>query len=614
MKRVREVQSGAVDEAFEIVELKDGRTFEQYISPQRIDGRTVGTVVNLRDITERKRTESERRTAENALRESQALYHSLVDQLPAGVFRKDKEGRYVFVNPWFCRIRGFTPEQVIGKLPCEITSPHTGASWSRQFATQGMDHHAQIMQTGRQIEMEEEHPGLNGQPQYLHVVKSPVSGPDGTILGSQGVLLDITQRKLMEAELAHERHLLRALLDNSPDQIYFKDLQSRFLRSSKAQAANFGVESADEIIGKTDFDFFSDEHARPAFEDEQEIIRTGRPLIGKIEKEVLKDGRINWVLASKMPLRNADGKIIGTFGITKDITAIKEAEAKLEEAHKQLVESSRRAGMAEVATGVLHNVGNVLNSINVAAGLLTDQTRKSKIPFVGRVAALLREHAADMTEFMSRDPKGLRLPAYLSELAEHLATEQTSALEELAGLHKNVEHIKDIITVQQSYAKVAGLTSAVKVTDLVEDALRMNKTALARHDVQLVRDFEEVLPEVTVDRHKVLQILVNLIRNAKFACDDARRDDKQLTVRVANGGERIKISVIDNGVGIPPENLTRIFTHGFTTRKTGHGFGLHSGALAAREMGGTLLVHSDGPGKGATFTLELPINPPGLHQ
>jgi C4-dicarboxylate-specific signal transduction histidine kinase len=162
---------------------------------------------------------------------------------------------------------------------------------------------------------------------------------------------------------------------------------------------------------------------------------------------------------------------------------------------------------------------------------------------------------------------------------------------------------------QQNYAKIVGVTEKVNVTDLVEDALRLNSGTLARHEVELAREYEPHLPEVIVERHKVLQILVNLIRNAKYACDESGRRDKQLVVRVSNGAGCIHISTTDNGVGIAPENLTRIFNHGFTTRKDGHGFGLHSGALAAKEMGGTLVARSDGPGKGASFTLSIPLAP-----
>jgi C4-dicarboxylate-specific signal transduction histidine kinase len=158
---------------------------------------------------------------------------------------------------------------------------------------------------------------------------------------------------------------------------------------------------------------------------------------------------------------------------------------------------------------------------------------------------------------------------------------------------------------QQNYAKVSGVSETLAVTELIEDAVRMNATALSRHDVTLVRDFQ-VQPKVTVDKHKVLQIMINLMRNAKYACDDSGRPDKQMIIRVTSARGRVSIAVEDNGVGIPAENMTRIFNHGFTTRAHGHGFGLHSGALAARELGGSLIARSDGPGKGATFILELP--------
>jgi C4-dicarboxylate-specific signal transduction histidine kinase len=166
---------------------------------------------------------------------------------------------------------------------------------------------------------------------------------------------------------------------------------------------------------------------------------------------------------------------------------------------------------------------------------------------------------------------------------------------------------------QQSYSKVYGVAETLPVVDLLEDALRINAGAFNRHDVNVVRDYQ-ARPAITVEKHKVLQILVNVMRNAKYACDESGRTDKQMRVRTTNGDGRVKIAVIDNGVGILPENLTRIFAHGFTTRKDGHGFGLHSGALAAKELNGSLTANSDGPGKGATFVLELPINPEHLIQ
>jgi len=286
---------------------------------------------------------------------------------------------------------------------------------------------------------------------------------------------------------------------------------------------------------------------------------------------------------------------------------VEERTRELETIHKQLMEASRRGGMAEIATNVLHNVGNVLNSVNVSTGLLVERVNKSKVSNLAKVVSLLREHEHDLGEYVTNDSRGKLLPAYLAQLSEHLLTDQKEIVTEVDSLRGNIEHIKEIVAMQQNYATVGGVKEMIEVVNLVEDSMRMNDSALSRHGVEVIRELENV-PPMNVEKHKVLQILVNLVRNAKYACDDLGRADKRLTVRVAKGNGSIKISVTDNGIGIPPENLTRIFNHGFTTRKGGHGFGLHSSALAAKEMGGSLTVHSDGPKLGSTFTLELPLN------
>jgi PAS domain S-box-containing protein len=313
----------------------------------------------------------------------------------------------------------------------------------------------------------------------------------------------------------------------------------------------------------------------------------------------LSDGRT--IRIAHEPL--ARGGSVDTF---EDITERKRADAELVNVHKQLLDISRQAGMAEVATGVLHNVGNVLNSVNVSANLLVEYVGKSKGDGLARVAALLREHERDLGDFVTTHPQGKHLTAYLETLGQHLAAERQAAVRELDTLREKVGHIKDIVMMQQSYAMVAGVQEQIKATDLVEDSLRLSAAALSRHGIEIIRAYEDA-PVINIDKHKALQILINLLTNAKCACEDSGQADKRTTVRVVSVENRVKISVTDNGVGIPPENLTRIFNHGFTTRKAGHGFGLHSGALAARELGGSLTAHSDGPGRGATFTLELPL-------
>ena len=296
-------------------------------------------------------------------------------------------------------------------------------------------------------------------------------------------------------------------------------------------------------------------------------------------------------------------------GIDLDITDRVEADERERNLQQQLRDASRQAGMAEIATNVLHNVGNVLNSVNISASVVADRVKKPKTSGLGKVAALLQQHKEDLAAFVANDERAKHLPAYLAELAQHLTVDQEATLRELESLRKNIDHIKEIVTMQQSYSKLVGVPERLAVRNLVDDALRMNCGSFSRHGVALKCEFEEV-PEIVVEKHKVLQILVNLLRNAKHACETSSRTDKQVVMRVSNQAGGVQIKVTDNGIGILPEHMTRIFTHGFTTKKEGHGFGLHSGALAARDLGGALRVDSDGPGRGATFTLDLPLKSP----
>ncbi len=406
-------------------------------------------------------------------------------------------------------------------------------------------------------------------------------------------------------ELIIKRSLIKAFLDGVPDIVYFKDRDSRFIAVSRSKADRHGLQPAD-LVGKTDADFFSDKHAQWARADEESIMNTGTPILGKLEKIVWHDGRETWALSNKLPLRDERGEIIGTFGISKDVTEAKLTEEALDKTRKELIETSRLAGMAEVATGVLHNVGNVLVSVNVTTDLLADTLRNSKTTSLGKVVELIRARSHDLGHYLSVDPKGRLVPEYLASLAVHFTEERNRLLKEVEALRKHISHIKDIVTMQQAYAKMAGVVEPLEAVELMEDSVRMNSAALVRHDVRLERDFQ-VVPRVVVEKGKVLQILVNLIRNAKYACDDGGRADKVITLRIRHGAPGfVELLVEDNGIGIPPENMTKIFQHGFTTRSDGHGFGLHSSVLAAREMGGSLQVRSAGLGHGATFTINLP--------
>jgi PAS domain S-box-containing protein len=423
----------------------------------------------------------------------------------------------------------------------------------------------------------------------------------------EGVQLakEVAERRRVERALRESEERFRSLFENAPIGLYRSSREGRFLMANTALVHLLGYESGAELAGQditqgvclsaADREHFNDCLERLGRMDETEV------------QWRRKDGQIIFVRESAKVVRDAAGKTLYCEGCVEDITARKEAAKELQRLHRELVDASRAAGMAEVATGVLHNVGNVLNSVNVSATLLHDELAKSKFANLQQAVGLMQAKLPQLSAYLENDPKGRLLPDYLIKVVEHVAGEHTRWSEELRQLKANIEHMKEIVAMQQSYARVSGVVESLCAKELIEDALRMNQAGLDRHQVRIERDFAEV-PRVMVDKHKVLQILINLIRNAKYALDDGPGRDKQLHLKICqNGSGCVKIIVRDNGVGIAPENLTRIFSHGFTTRRDGHGFGLHSGALAAKELGGELSAQSEGPGTGATFILELPV-------
>ena len=413
----------------------------------------------------------------------------------------------------------------------------------------------------------------------------------------------ISVKMLQRGDLLRAAHSsearLRKDLESISEELLVVDSDMRVLQWNEAAERNW-KRSRTDLIG------------RPLNETLPELLAT--PLAGAIQA-ALKDGR--GTMLPDLQLNDADENRIcqarvfpfhgGASVFLHDITQAKRAEAELAELNRQIAETQRRAGMAEVATGVLHNVGNVLNSVNVSATLVREQLTASKLQSLLKATALIRDHHSDLANYLTQNPQGQKLPDFLLKVTEHIATEHRRWQTELVGLTKNIEHIKEIVAMQQSYAKLSGVVEPLAPQELVEDALRINEVSLGRHGIRVTRKFDNT-PIVAVDKHKALQILINLIRNAKQAIEHNNRDDKELTLSITRQtDDQVAIAVGDTGCGIAPENLTRIFSHGFTTKKGGHGFGLHSAANAAREMGGQLTVQSDGPGQGATFTLGLPV-------
>lgn len=341
------------------------------------------------------------------------------------------------------------------------------------------------------------------------------------------------------------------------------------------------------------------------------IVKALKTMRREVTEETLPKENNRPIQVTTIPFQDENGEWL-VAEVNVDITERKANEARVATLGKELQHASLYAGMAEVASGVLHNIGNVLNSVNVSAALIAEKLDQSELANLLKVIALLREREADLAAFLTDDPQGKHALAYLERLGETLRDERATLRDETDALLKSIDHINEIVRMQQDYARTSGLFEKVSLKDLVEDALRLNEDALKRHQAQVFREYGDVPPIVT-QKHKILQILVNLVRNAKYALAEVGPENRKIILRVGDLGDgNVRVEVTDTGKGIPREHLPKIFAYGFTTRKVGgHGFGLHISALTARELGGALRAFSDGPGKGATFALEIPITPKG---
>ncbi len=571
------------------------RSFTESVVPVEGAPAFVGTISDVTDLV----------SVRTDLRRIEALFRNTIEGAPIGIAYTDRAGQFLRCNRAFSSLLGFTPEELESRSIIELTHSEDVA-----LTTVGLD------RLWRRevpfVDLEKRYCRKDGSALWVRATKSLVPQTEGAPECLVEFIRDISVRKHLSTELEEHKALLETLIANLPLALIACDADGRVTHYNR-EAAEMCTMQRHESAARTPDEYsvgaqiFRADGLTPVDRAERPLARTLRgETVENLELVIVpRDSPQRVTLSNGRRLVGQGGRPMGALVVTQDITERRRSELELERVHEQVRSSARQAGMAEVATNVLHNVGNVLTSINVCAALLTDGLKRSKAPDLCRVAALLQAQGAQLGEFMTSDERGKLVPGYLHALGEQLVNDTRAALEHAASLRENLEHVKNAVAMQQNYAKVTCVRETVSVVDLVEDSLRLCAGAFTRHGIELCREFEPT-PPITVDKHKVLQILVNLVRNAKYACDESGKKDKLLRLRVESDGKVVRISVIDNGVGIAPENMSRLFTHGFTTRRSGHGFGLHSGAMAAQELGGSLRAESAGPGQGATFVLELP--------
>ncbi len=515
---------------------------------------------------------------------------------------------------------GYSMDECREMTPLDIKPEHTPASFATlvEPLLDGTEDNIEFMTLHRRKDGTE-------YPVQVHLETSVV----GEKQVFAAVTLDITEQQQSEEILRK----LSAAVEQSPTSILITDMEGKIEYVNSQFTKTTGYTEA-EVIGANPRILNSGATPKETYADMWNSLKKGDVWQGEFFNKK-KNGEQYCELATIAPIRNSDGIVTHFVALKEDITNKKEmetklveakqqaeltnlelqaeiaeriqAEANLKETHRELLQVSRLAGMSEIATGVLHNVGNVLNSVNIVTTILTDRIRKSRVKGLAEAGNLVADHAEDMASFVAEHPQGQHLARYVVEISNALSSERGANLNDLEILGKHVDSLKQVVAMQQSQARIGGVREEVNPCDLFEDALLLHENSLEARHIEIVRDYEEI-PPAFVEREKVVQILANLVGNGMQALSDARSTGHTLTVRVGLADdEHVRLEVADDAIGISADDLTNLFRFGFTTKEDGHGFGLHLSALAAKEIGGNLSVQSDGEGTGATFTLQFPL-------
>ncbi|MCP4610287.1 MAG: response regulator [Planctomycetes bacterium] len=509
---------------------------------------------------ELKREIAERKRAEKVIKDSQALYSSLVENLPVNVLRKDIDGRFTFANQSFCDLLGKPLEEITGKTDFDF--------FPEELAQKYRTDDQRVLDTGELFKAVEENK-KNGEVRYVQVMKSAVRDASKKIVGVQVIFWDVTERKKAEKDLAYERFLLETLMDNSPDYIYFKDIESRFIRISKALSDYFNMSTPSEAIGKTDLDIFDPERARQYLADEQEVMREGKPVVNKEEEQSWPNGRVKWVSTSKVPLRSSEGEVIGTFGISRDITDRKNTEVQLQAA-KETAEVANRAKSDFLAT-MSHEIRTPMNGI------------------IGMIDLLLSTNPTDQQHM------------YLD-----LASQSAQTLLRL------INNILDFSKIEAGKFELESV--GFKLRDTLGDTLQTLAGRASAKGVELTYHIPPAVPDDLVgDPGRLCQIMVNLAGNAvKFTEQGEIGVEVKLESHVGND-VHLHFSVSDTGPGIPPEKQDLIFEafrqadSSMSRQYGGTGLGLAISSHLVDLMKGRIWVESQ-VGKGSTFHFVTPFS------
>ena len=575
---------------------KDGRCYleEMTITP------VCGPNGEIRNFIAIKQDVSKRKQIEQVLARERDLLRALMDNLPDHIYFKDVNSRFIRINQAHARHLGLQkPEDAIGRSDADYFSP----SEARQKLTDEQC----LLATGKPILGLAEKVEIAGATHWVSSTKVPIYGADGKITGLVGISRDITERKEIEQALIRKSSLLQSLMDNLPDHIYFKDINSRFIRINTAQARHLGLEKPEDAVGKSDADFYSTREARQQLVDERRLLTTGQPILGLVEKSVTTN-ETKWVSSTKVPLYGPDGKITGLVGISRDITALKQAELDRQSMDLQLRQAQKLEAIGQLAAGIAHE-------INTPTQYVGDNTRFLKEAF-GSIVTVLRSHG----ELFAAARQNALTPEMLKHFEEvltasdldYLYAQIPSAINETL---EGVDRVSKIVRAMKEFSHPGGKE---KTTADLNKAIESTVT-VARNEWKYVSDLklelEPNLPLVPCFIGEFNQIILNLVVNASHAIGDVVKKNPGtkgvITVRTRRDGDFAEVSVSDTGTGIAEAHRARIFEPFFTTKDVGRGTGQGLALVynsVVKKHGGTANFETE-VGKGTTFIIRLPVSP-----
>jgi PAS domain S-box-containing protein len=539
--------------------------------------------------------------ADDVLRRQLDRLGQFAQATSSAIIITDAAGVITWVNAGFTRVSGYGIEEAVGLKPARLLQgPDTDRGETARIGA--------ALRVPQSVAAELINYAKDGHRYWIGLKIEPLFDVNGELDGFMAIQADITGRHEEREAVRQLTRRFDIATRGARIGVFERDASFEILWWSDMMCEMFGQDPA--VFRPSNEAWLRLIHPEDQQRIRDEVARLSRNLTSvKLQYRIIRNGEIRHLQSIGAPADAAEGMAQRIGGIVIDVTEQMQAAERERALQHQLRASSHQAGMAEIATGVLHNVGNVLNSVGTANTTARRELKNLRIDQLGEAASLLHLHREQLAAFLLNDERGRHLPDYLRSLAAHLSTQARAILAELETTGELLQHLNNIVSAQQSLARGGGVRESLHLHELVETALLVQASELMQ--LEVVREYRE-LPVVVTDRHKLLQIMVNLISNARDAIE-AGAGASRILVKLAIDGSHAQLTIEDSGIGMSEEVLARLWHFGFTTKKDGHGFGLHSSAIAAQEIGATLTAHSNGIGQGSRFVLRIPLESAAPH-